>query len=84
MNLSYKWLQDYTPCTLAPRAYAEAMSLSGSKVEGWANLADEIKNVVVGQVVSIAPHPNADKLVVCQVDVGQGEPLQICTGAHNL
>ena len=52
MNLSYKWLQDYTPCDLAPRAYAEAMSLSGSKVEGWSSLADEIKNVVVGQVGS--------------------------------
>lgn len=84
MNLSYKWLQDYTPCDLAPRAYAEAMSLSGSKVEGWSSLADEIKNVVVGQVVSIAPHPRADKLVVCQVEVGRGEPLQICTGAANL
>lgn len=84
MNLSYKWLQDYTPCDLAPRAYAEAMSLSGSKVEGWSSLADEIKNVVVGQVVSIAPHPRADKLVICQVEVGRGEPLQICTGADNL
>ena len=70
MILSYKWLQDYTEIDAAPRAYAEAMSMSGSKVEGWENLADEIKNVVVGKVLSIEKHPDADKLVVCQVEVG--------------
>ena len=84
MILSYKWLQDYTEIDAAPRAYAEAMSMSGSKVEGWENLADEIKNVVVGKVLSIEKHPDADKLVVCQVEVGGAEPIQICTGATNL
>lgn len=47
------------------------MSLSGSKVEGWEIEGAEIKNVVVGKILSIEPHPDADKLVICQVDVGE-------------
>ena len=60
------------------------MSVSGSKVEGWEIEGEEIKNVVVGKILSIEPHPDADKLVVCQLDVGEAEPIQIVTGATNV
>ncbi|MBR6607038.1 MAG: phenylalanine--tRNA ligase subunit beta, partial [Oscillospiraceae bacterium] len=68
----------------APREYSERMSVSGSKVEGWEIEGEEIKNVVVGKILSIEPHPDADKLVVCQLDVGEAEPIQIVTGATNV
>ena len=61
-----------------------AAALSGSKVEGWEIEGAEIKNVVVGKILSIEPHPDADKLVICQVDVGENEPIQIVTGATNV
>lgn len=84
MNLSMKWLHDYVDIeNTSPQAYADAMTMSGSKVEGFAVEGSDIKNVVVGRVLSITPHPDADKLVVCQVDVGK-ETLQIVTGAKNL
>jgi len=60
------------------------MTLSGSKVEGFEVEAEEVSNVVVGKILAIEKHPDADKLVVCQLDVGQGEPLQIVTGATNV
>ncbi len=84
MNLSMKWLSDFVKLKVEPREFSERMSLSGSKVEGWEIEGEEIKNVVVGKILSIDPHPDADKLVICQVDVGEGEPLQIVTGATNL
>ena len=59
------------------------MTLSGSKVEGVVDMAEDIEKVVVGKIVEIEPHPNADKLVVCKVDIGS-EVLQIVTGAPNV
>ncbi len=84
MNLSMKWLSDFVKLKVEPREFSERMSLSGSKVEGWEIEGEEIQNVVVGKILSIEPHPDADKLVICQVDVGESEPLQIVTGATNL
>ncbi len=85
MNLSIRWLQDYVDIGhVSPRAFAEKMTMSGSKVEGYEIEGSEIRNVVVGKLLSVDPHPNAEKLVICKVDVGSGEPIQICTGAHNV
>ncbi len=83
MNLSMKWLNEFVPVDAAPRAFSEAMTMSGSKVEGYEIEGEDIKKVVVGKILSIEKHPDADKLVVCQVDVGS-ETLQIVTGATNL
>ena len=84
MNLSMKWLSDFVKLKVEPREFSERMSLSGSKVEGWEIEGEQIKNVVVGKILSVDPHPDADKLVICQVDVGEAEPLQIVTGATNV
>ena len=62
MNLSMKWLSDYVDITATPREYAEALTMSGSKVEGYEIEGSEIENVVVGKVLSIDKHPDADKL----------------------
>ena len=60
------------------------MIMNGNAVEEVENLAAEVENVVVGKVLSVAPHANSDHLHICQVDVGQGEPIQIVTGADNM
>ncbi|WP_368234874.1 phenylalanine--tRNA ligase subunit beta [Anaerotruncus rubiinfantis] len=85
MNLSMRWLYDYVDVRdAAPRAFAEAMTMSGSKVEGWETEGSEIRNVVVGKVTEIVRHPDSDHMFICQVDVGAGEPVQIVTGAQNV
>lgn len=66
------------------RAFAEDMTLSGSKVEVTEVEGEEISNVVVGRVVEIKRHENSDHMWICQVDVGEGTPLQIVTGAQNV
>ena len=66
------------------RDFSEAMSMSGSKVEGWTTEFEDVKNVVVGKILSVEPHPDSDHLVICQLDVGQQEPVQIVTGASNV
>ena len=84
MLLSRNWLKEFTDTTeIADRDFCEAMTMSGSKVEGYECEADKIDRVVVGKVLSIEKHPDADKLVVCQIDVGS-ETIQIVTGAKNL
>ena len=83
MNLSMKWLSDYVTINPTPREYAEALTMSGSKVEGYTVEGEELSKVVVGKILSVQRHPNADKLVVCQVDVGN-ETIQIVTGADNV
>lgn len=84
MLLSKNWLNDYIKIDVSPREFAEAMTLSGSKVEVYEDLNEKIKNVVVGKILKIEKHPDADKLVVCQVDVGKDLPVQIVTGAKNV
>ena len=85
MQLSMRWLHDFVeeiPAT--NREYAERLTMTGSKVEGWEEEGSELNKVVVGKILELAPHPNADKLQICQVDVGDGAPLQIVTGAKNV
>ncbi|MEG2916233.1 MAG: phenylalanine--tRNA ligase subunit beta, partial [Oscillospiraceae bacterium] len=84
MNLSMKWLKEYVDIDVAPREFSEKMTMTGSKVEGFEIEGSEISKVVVGKVLSVVKHPNADTLVICQVDVGKNEPIQIVTGAKNL
>ena len=84
MNLSRKWLSDYTKIDASPKEFEDAMTLSGSKVELTHDPSAEIKNVVVGLVTSIEHHPDSDHLWVCAVDVGKDAPVQIVTGAQNV
>lgn len=85
MDLSMKWLKEYVELEDMPiRSFTEALTMSGSKVESWQQEGSEIKNVVVGKVVSLERHPNSDHLWITKTDVGSGEPLQIITGAQNL
>ncbi|HHT16425.1 MAG TPA: phenylalanine--tRNA ligase subunit beta [Papillibacter sp.] len=84
MRLSRKWLSEYTNITASSKEYADRMTMTGSKVEMTEEPAESIKNVVVGRVVAMERHPNADLLWICQVDVAQEEPVQIVTGAQNV
>lgn len=85
MNTSLKWIKDMVPGLDAePQEYMDAMTLSGTKVEGYEAFDKDLDKIVVGQILKIERHPDADKLVVCQVDVGVGEPVQIVTGAPNV
>lgn len=85
MDLSIRWLKDYVDIgDISMRDFSEAMSMSGSKVEGWTTEFGDVKNVVVGKILSVEPHPDSDHLVICQLDVGQQEPVQIVTGASNV
>ncbi|MBQ2830673.1 MAG: phenylalanine--tRNA ligase subunit beta [Oscillospiraceae bacterium] len=84
MNLSRKWLNEFVKITASDREFAEAMTLSGSKVEVTEDLGAEISNVVVGKIVSLERHPDSDHMWVCQIDVGEAENVQIVTGAWNI
>ena len=84
MNLSRKWLSEFVSIDASDREFAEAMTLSGSKVELTHDLGEEISNVVAGRIQSMERHPDSDHMWVCQVDVGQPEPVQIVTGAWNI
>jgi len=84
MNLSMKWLSEYVNIEDDIRSYAHKLSMSGSKVEGYEIEGEEITKVVVGKILGIEQHPDADKLVVCKIDVGLENPLQIVTGATNV
>ena len=85
MKISRNWLQELVDLhDISDKEYVDAMTLSGSKVETFSRLDQEIRNVVVGRVCSMVRHPNSDHMWICQVDVGQEEPVQIVTGAQNV
>ena len=85
MNLSMRWLKEFVTLDEMPmRDFTEAMTMSGSKVEGWEVEGSEIDNVIVGKVLSLDHHPDSDHLWITQIDVGADEPVQIVTGAQNL
>lgn len=83
MNIPMSWLKDYTPVDCDIKTFVDGMTMSGSNVENYVKQGKEINNVVVGKILSIEKHPDADKLVVTKVDVGN-ELLQIVTGANNI
>ena len=84
MKLSRKWLSEFVTVDANDKDFAEAMTLSGSKVEITEDLGAEIQNVVAGRIQSMERHPNSDHMWVCQLDVGREEPVQIVTGAWNI
>ena len=83
MLVPIKWLNDYVDIKVDSKSYADAMTMSGSKVERIEELGKEIDNVVVGKILKTEKHPDADKLTVAQCDVGS-EVIQIVTGATNI
>ncbi len=86
MKLNRKWLnEDFVDLSnVSDKEFVETLTVFGQKVETWERMDAEIKNVVVGKVLSMVRHPNSDHMFICQVDVGQGEPVQIVTGAQNV
>ncbi|MBV4440077.1 phenylalanine--tRNA ligase subunit beta [Clostridium tyrobutyricum] len=84
MKVPVKWLKDYVNIDIPAKELGDRLTLSGSKVEEVVTTGDEIKNVVTGKIIKIEPHPDADKLVVCQVDIGKEDPIQIVTAATNM
>lgn len=84
MNTSLSWIKAYVPdLDASAQEYADAMTLSGTKVEGYVKLDADLDKIVIGQIDKLERHPDADKLVVCQVNVGT-ETVQIVTGAPNV
>ena len=85
MKLPISWLSDFTDISgIDLKAYEHGMTMSGSKVENIESQGAEISNVVTGKILKITQHPDAEKLVVCSVDVSEDEPIQIVTGATNV
>lgn len=85
MDLSRRWLLDYVDVNdVDEKTFADDMTLSGSKVESWSTEGEELKNIVVGQILSLERHPDSDHMWICSVEAGDQTPLQIVTGAQNL
>lgn len=88
MNLSRKWLCEFVDGVsvndIDDHEFSEAMTLSGSKVETYEDMGAEIKNVLVGKILSMEKHPDSDHMWVCSIDIGADEPVQIVTGAWNV
>jgi len=86
MKLNRKWInEDFVDLSdVSDKEFVETLTVFGQKVETWERMDAEIKNVVVGKVLSIVRHPNSDHMFICQVDVGREEPVQIVTGAQNV
>ena len=84
MNTSLSWIKMFVPdLDVTAQEYTDAMTLSGTKVEGYEKLDADLENIVIGQIEKIEKHPDADKLIICQVNVGN-EVIQIVTGAPNV
>lgn len=83
MLVPVKWLKDYVNIDIDTREFADRMTMSGSKVETVEAMGEGIEGVVIGKIEKITPHPNADKLVICKINIG-AEVLQIVTGATNV
>ena len=84
MNTSMSWIKMYVPdLDVTAQEYTDAMTLSGTKVEGFEKLDADLDKIVIGQIEKIERHPDADKLIICQVNIGN-ETVQIVTGAPNV
>lgn len=85
MDTPISWIKAYVPdLTCTPQEYADKMTLSGTNMESITYLDKNLEKIVVGKIIKIEKHPDANKLVICQVDVGDAEPVQIVTGAPNV
>ena len=84
MNTSLSWIKAYVPdLDVTAQEYTDAMTLSGTKVEGYEKMDADLDKIVIGQIEKIEKHPDADKLIICQVNIGT-ETIQIVTGAPNV
>ena len=81
MIVSLEWLKEYTDVNVSPEEFCDRMIMSGSNLGTMEHVGCDMENVVVGRIDKIEKHPDADKLVVCQVNVGREQPVQIVTGA---
>ncbi len=84
MLVPVEWLKEYTDIAAGLDEFCERMIMSGSNIESVERFDNDISAVVVGRILSVDKHPNADKLTVCKVDVGGGKTVQICTGSPNI
>ena len=85
MNTSLSWIKAYVPeLEVTAQEFTDAMTLSGSKVEGFTKMDADLEKIVIGQIKKIEKHPDADKLIICQVDIGEESQIQIVTGAPNV
>ncbi|MGM9680988.1 MAG: phenylalanine--tRNA ligase subunit beta [Eubacteriales bacterium] len=85
MNLSRNWLSDFVDTSdIATKDFCDKLTDTGSKVESFEEKGADIENVVVGKILSIVPHPDSDHMVICRIDVGESDPVQIVTGAQNV
>jgi phenylalanyl-tRNA synthetase beta chain len=84
MRVSLRWLRDYCECNVSVDELAEKLTMLGLEIETIERLGQDIDGVVVGRVLTVQPHPDADRLSVCTTDVGQQHPLQIVCGATNM
>jgi len=83
MKAPLKWLKKYVDIDVDVKYFSDAMTMSGTKVEGYEEVGEDISNVVIGKITSITPHPDADKLIITKIDTGSSE-VQIVTGAKNV
>ena len=84
MNTSLSWIKAYVPgLDVTAQEYTDAMTLTGTKVETFEKLDADLDKIVIGQILSIERHPDADKLIICQVNIGE-KTIQIVTGAPNV
>lgn len=84
MKVPFNWLKDYVDIDIDPKELGDKLTLTGSQLEEVITQGDQIKNIVTGKIVEITGHPDADKLKVCQVDIGKEELIQIVTAATNM
>ena len=84
MNVSYKWLRQYADVEADPKTFVHEMCMTGTEIKGYEKPYDKLNNIVVGRILSVKQHENADKLVVCSIDIGENEPVQIVTAATNV
>ena len=83
MLVPLEWLKEYVDIDISTKELADRLTMTGTKVEAIEDIGKDIQNVVVGKILSVEPHPNADKLVICKVDVGK-DVIQVVTGAPNV
>ena len=84
MKVSYQWLKEYLDIDVDPRELAEKIARTSVDINDVYSLSDGLKKIVVGEVQTCEPHPDSNHLHVCQVDVGEGDPIQIVCGAPNV
>ena len=84
MKFSERWLKEWVPVSLSTRELCDQLTQAGLEVEGMADVGGGFSGVVVAEVISVAPHPNADALSLCGVDAGDGAPLPVVCAAPNV